>query len=87
MPTPDKPPNWRRTRRFPILINPPKLSRVPAATGFTFDTVLDTNLSLGCPSLHRKSASESAAESIKGQILSNFTNAPLPSLKQRWSCA
>jgi hypothetical protein len=27
------------------LINPPKLSRVPAATGVTLDTVLDTNLS------------------------------------------
>jgi hypothetical protein len=30
-------------------INPPKLSRVPAATDFTFDTVLDTNTSLRLP--------------------------------------
>jgi hypothetical protein len=30
-------------------INPPKLSRVPAATDVTFDTVLDTNTSLRLP--------------------------------------
>ena len=30
-------------------INPPKLSPVPAATDFTFDTVLDTNTSLSLP--------------------------------------
>jgi hypothetical protein len=30
-------------------INPPKLSRVPAATDFTFDTVFDTNTSLRLP--------------------------------------
>jgi hypothetical protein len=30
-------------------INPPKLSPIPAATDFTFDTVLDTNTSLSLP--------------------------------------
>ena len=52
----------------------------PASPSTPFWT--QTSLS-GCRSLHKKSASESAADSIKGQILSNFTNIPLPSRTAR----